>query len=157
MTKTQQALHELSTILKEISADGIITKDEFMRVMQWRVRWSTVVRREEIRPFDNWFKDAIADNLITKDERDALIAWTAKIEALKIEEGEAISADCYLQTPRESRPTWGDDPATMKQVQFLIQLGHPESQCHGLTKGKASSLIDELLEKRNQRSRSWGA
>jgi len=155
LTKTQQAFIELAALLEEIKADGVITDVEFQRVMGWRCKWKTVVRREELRDFDDWLNQAMSDGVISSDERMQLVGWSDRLsgknknKTLNVENFE--SGDQYLKCPVSVRPTWRNDPATAKQVAFLIELGDSEEDCRCMTKGQASNRIESLLESRDSR------
>lgn len=56
------------------------------------------------------------------------------------------TGDDYLAFPKSRRPTWHNDPATTKQIAFLLDLGESDNACVGLTKGAASKRIDALFE-----------
>lgn len=153
-TKTQQAFDEITLILKEISADGIITVDEFKRVMQWRADWRTVVRREELRSFDDWLVGAIADGKIDKNEKIELLEWSKKIQEeynKQQSENDVTPIGTYFDYPDDKVASWQDDPITVRQLTFLIDLGETEENCRTFTKGTASKRIDELLYQRTQK------
>jgi hypothetical protein len=154
LTKTQQAFNEIALILKEISADGIITVDEFKRIMQWRVNWRTVVRREELRSFDNWLVGAIADGKVDKNEKIELLEWAKKIQEefnKQQFEDDVTPVNTFFEYSTDEIPSWQNDPITDRQFSFLIDLGETEENCRSFSKGTASKRIDELLYQRNQK------
>jgi hypothetical protein len=166
--KTEQALNELRSILKLASADGKIDDEELRAVMRWRSQYRTVLRRMPIQPFDDWLEEAMADGNISDDERRELMQWADRLGSptpLPSPKMEASSrstvsqqqtGDQYLAIPKSRRPSWKNDPATAKQIAFLLDLGESERACRGLTKGEASSRIDALLQtEREERHGSY--
>lgn len=155
--KTGQALNELKGLLKLASADGKIDDSELRAIMTWRSNYRTVLRREPIKPFDDWLEEALADGQIDEKERGEMVAWADRLgepspaaeTKPEIKPPVAVrrkTGDEYLAIPPSRRPSWKNDPATDKQVSFLLDLGESERACRGLTKGQASARISELLD-----------
>lgn len=157
--KTGQALNELKGLLKLASADGKIDDGELRAIMTWRSNYRTVLRREPIKPFDDWLEEALADGQIDDKERSELVSWAEKLgeptpAAAPAAAKPAVTnktGDEYLAMPPSRRPSWKSDPATAKQIDFLLDLGESERACRGLTKGEASARIDTLLDQQRER------
>lgn len=155
--KTGKALNELKSLLKLASADGKIDDDELRAVMRWRTTHRTVLRRMPLQPFDDWLEEALADGNVNDEERRELLNWADRLGEEQPEPkanaptpsptvSRDQTGDEYLAIPKSRRPSWKSDPATAKQIAFLLDLGESERACHGLTKGEASARISALLE-----------
>lgn len=139
INKTQQAFLCLNDLVKAITSDGKLTRHEIEELMDWRVEWRTVVKRSVLKPFTEWFDEAVADGRITRNEAAELLAWAEEIA--NHPEHEEIKSRRLVAAEK-----WRSHPVTEPQVQFLIDLGVAESESLKMTKGEASERIESILE-----------
>ena len=69
-------------------------------------------------------------------------------DALTAAQKSALANTSSAQAP-QSDDDWKTDPATPKQLSYLADLGATPSMMRGLTKGKASEMIEDLQEIRD--------
>ncbi|XVJ58869.1 MAG: hypothetical protein HEQ23_05495 [Tepidisphaera sp.] len=91
--------------------------------------------------------------IISDDRVDAAEAYDLKRAFIRVVTKEVRGViETHLEAigaPPKSRdraPAWHQDPATERQIQYIVDLGGTVT--FPLTKGQASVLIDELLERR---------
>ncbi len=146
--KTRAAYEALLPLLDEVQRDGQVDDEEIAHLYAWRQRWRTVARRAPLRPFTDWLDQALADGEVSPEEVGELRGWIASLRETLAGTSQP-TGDAWLAM--RARPSWRDEPSTARQVSFLLDLGATEAECRGLTKGKASDRIDELLALREQR------
>jgi DNA-directed RNA polymerase specialized sigma24 family protein len=93
-------------------------------------------------------REAIADGTIDKHEAYNLKKAMMRVATKEVRGVIETHLDSIGLPPpdRSSRSSWRGDPATARQLDYIVGLGGQPTD--GMAKGEASDLIEELLERR---------
>lgn len=150
----------LINVCKEIVQDGVLTKSEIVGLAKWINANPEVRRSWPGKPLVKLLKSVFADNKITKAEsrkvgaalQTILRQWAKREEqavprpVITIEVVDAYHSDSDRDAPPPG--DWQHDPASDRQMSFATSLGIVLPQ--QVTKGRASELISQALEQRDQ-------
>lgn len=128
---------KLIKILTEFTGDGLVTDVEAKSLLAWISEHDdgsiySITRLKEL------LSVVLEDGKLDSTEEVELFQMIKRI--IPMEARESI-----LQARANAAPAWAFDPATERQLDYIAALGGTREK--GLTKGRASQIIDELLAK----------
>ena len=145
--KTVAAVESLRVLLLRIAEDGQVTDSEVDELRSWAIVHRAVLGRDTLKPFQEWLDRVLADGQLDTDERYDLLAWAEWVSQAFQNEAADKGPPPPVEPP--ARRTWRNDRVTERQIEFLKELGAAPEQLEGLKKGTASTLIEELMAKRD--------
>lgn len=141
--KTLDAMCALEKILLRLDDKKSVSDADIAALTKWLSTYRTVSGRPQLKPMREWLIKAMSDGVIDDEEKLDLLAWGRWMKDFRADAGRRYSENA------KNEITWRDHPPTGRQLEFLSELGASKSQCANLTKGTASDLIEQLLDKRD--------
>lgn len=137
----------LVDLINKIGEDSTITIDEVSELLSAVSDpgpYSSMAGSSYLREV---IHQIIEDGKIDRFEQERLRLAMARVLPKQIREEFEISFPADIKANAGHRPPWHNDPATERQLSFMLSLEiafHPS-----ITKGEASELISETLDKQN--------